>query len=123
VDDKKLIRVLKALSDPNRFRMVQEVAAAGELSCGQVVELFDLSQPTISHHMKILTSANVFSVRREGQHCFISVKHELLEEVSGLLPRRLAPRSDASRRTRRVSQVMRRPMAPKTRSRPSRLTA
>ena len=123
MDDKKLIRVLKALSDANRFRMVQEIAAAGELSCGQVVELFHLSQPTISHHMKILTGANVLSVRREGQHCFISVKHGLLDEISELLPRRLAPRADAARRTRRVSQVMRRPAASKTRGRPSRLTA
>jgi len=93
VDDKKLIRVLRALSDPNRFRMVQEVAAAGELSCGQVVERFSLSQPTISHHMKILTEADVFSVRREGQHAFISVNHGLLGEMAALLPRRLASRA------------------------------
>jgi ArsR family transcriptional regulator len=93
VDDKKLIRVLKALSDPNRFRMVQEVAAAGELSCGQVVERFDLSQPTVSHHMKILTEADVLAVRREGQHGFLSVNHGLLAEVSALLPRRFAARS------------------------------
>jgi ArsR family transcriptional regulator len=92
VDDKKLIRVLKALSDPNRFRMVQEVSCAGELSCGQVVERFDLSQPTISHHMKILTEADVFSIRRDGQHGFISVNRELLDEIGALLPRRLATR-------------------------------
>ena len=93
MDDKKLIRVLKALSDPNRFRMVQEVAAAGELSCGQVVERFHLSQPTVSHHMKILTEADVLAVRREGQHGFISVNHALLAEMSALLPRRLSARS------------------------------
>src|SRR5207253_1579373 len=87
-----LIRVLKALSDSNRFRMVQEVAAAGELSCGQVVERFDLSQPTISHHMKILTEADVFAVRREGQHAFISVNHALVAELGALLPRRLSTR-------------------------------
>ena len=92
MDDKKLIRVLKALSDSNRFRMVQEVAAAGELSCGQVVERFSLSQPTISHHMKILTEADVFSVRREGQHIFISVNNALLGELGALLPRRLTTR-------------------------------
>ena len=93
MDDKKLIRVLKALSDPNRFRMVQEVAAAGELSCGQIVERFHLSQPTVSHHMKILTEADVLAVRREGQHGFISVNHALLAELSALLPRRLSARS------------------------------
>jgi len=92
VDDKKLIRVLKALSDPNRFRMVQEVAAAGELSCGQVVERFSLSQPTVSHHMKILTEADVFSCRREGQHAFISVNHGLVAEIAALIPRRLSSR-------------------------------
>jgi len=92
VDDKKLIRVLRALSDPNRFRMVQEIAVARELSCGQVVELFSLSQPTISHHMKILTEADVLSVRRAGQHVFISVNHGLLAEIAALLPRRLSTR-------------------------------
>ena len=100
MDDKKLIRVLRALSDPNRFRMVQEVAAAGELSCGQVVERFSLSQPSISHHMKILTEADVFSCRREGQHGFISVNYELLAEVATLLPRRLASRSRKPTRAR-----------------------
>jgi ArsR family transcriptional regulator len=96
VDDKKLIRVLRALSDPNRFRMVQEVASAGELSCGQVVERFNLSQPTISHHMKILTEADVFSVRREGQHVFIAVNHGLLSEMASQLPRRLSKGKRAS---------------------------
>jgi hypothetical protein len=33
VDDQRVIRILKALSDANRFRMVREIAAAGELSC------------------------------------------------------------------------------------------
>jgi ArsR family transcriptional regulator len=80
--------------------MVQEVAAAGELSCGQVVERFSLSQPTISHHMKILTEADIFSCRREGQHGFISVNHALLSEVAALLPRRLASRSRKTSRAK-----------------------
>jgi ArsR family transcriptional regulator, arsenate/arsenite/antimonite-responsive transcriptional repressor len=92
VDDKKLIRVLKALSDPNRFRMVQVVSLAGELSCGQLVQRFHLAQPTISHHMKILTDADVFWVRRAGQHGFISVNRPLLGRVGSLLPRRLSNR-------------------------------
>jgi ArsR family transcriptional regulator len=92
VDDKKLIRVLKALSDPNRFRMVQVVSFAGELSCGQLVERFHLSQPTISHHMKILTEADVFWVRRDGQHGYISVNRPLLGQIGSLLPRRLSHR-------------------------------
>lgn len=89
VDDHRIVRVLKALADRGRFRMVQEIAAAGELSCGQVGERFDLAQPTVSHHLKILADAGVLLVRREGQHSIISVNRELLDEVAVLLPRRL----------------------------------
>ena len=92
------MRVLKALADKSRFRMVQEIAAAGELSCGQVGERFDLTQPTVSHHLKILADAAVLLVRREGQHAIISVNQKLLDEAASLLPRRLRskPRSPAA---------------------------
>jgi ArsR family transcriptional regulator len=99
VDDRKLVRVLRALADKGRFRMVQEIAAAGELSCGQVGERFNLTQPTISHHLKILADAEVLVVRREGQHAIVSVNQELLDEAARLLPRRLQtkPRAPAVR--------------------------
>lgn len=89
MDDQKLVRVLKALADKSRFRMVQEIAAAGELSCGQVGERFDLTQPTVSHHLKILADAELLLVRREGQHAIIAVNQELLDEAVRVLPRRL----------------------------------
>ena len=89
MNDGRLVRVLRALADPKRFRMVQEIAAAGELSCGELGEKFDLSQPTISHHLKILTDSGVVAVRREAQHAFISVNQPLLYEVTALLTTRL----------------------------------
>lgn len=92
VDDQKLVRVLKALGDKSRFRMVQEIARAGELSCGQVGERFDLTQPTVSHHLKILADAEVLLVRREGQHAFISVNGQLLDEAASSLPPRVRPK-------------------------------
>lgn len=89
--DRELIRVLKALADPTRFRMVQEVAIAGELSCGQVAEHFDVSQPTISHHMKVLMDAGVLTSRTEGKHHFTSVNAALLGSLGALLSTRLDP--------------------------------
>lgn len=89
MDDGGLVRVLKALADTKRFRMVQEIAAAGELSCGQLGGKFDLSQPTISHHLKILLYAEVLQARHDAQHHFISVNQPLLDEVALLLPTRL----------------------------------
>jgi DNA-binding transcriptional ArsR family regulator len=94
-----LLRILKALAEPQRLRMIQELAAAGELSCGQVGERFTLSQPTISHHLKILSEAGLLVVRREAQHAFVSVNQRLLDRVLKPLPARALTRpSRAARR-------------------------
>jgi ArsR family transcriptional regulator len=90
MDDTRLVRALKALSDPKRFRMVQVVASAGELSCGRIGAEFALTQPTISHHLKILTEAHLLLMRREGQHAYARVNRELIEALRDL-PDRLAP--------------------------------
>ena len=106
--DLALMRALKALAHPTRFRMVQEIAAAGELSCGQLGERFHLSQPTVSHHLKLLADAEVIHVRREAQHGMLSVDRARLQQLLGALPELLAPaRASRGRRgpraRRRVS--------------------
>jgi len=100
LDDRALVRALKALGDPTRFRMVQEIAAAGELSCGQVAELFDVSQPTVSHHLNVLVEAGVLSVRVEGKHRYTSVNQPLLAALARVLGARFAPRRDRAARAR-----------------------
>jgi DNA-binding transcriptional ArsR family regulator len=100
MDDVTLIRALKALAHPKRFRMVQEIAAAGELSCGAVGGCVELGQPTTSHHLKILTDAGILVVRREAQHGLVTLNREVLDEVVGLLPARLStkPRRSTGRK-------------------------
>src|SRR5689334_5715568 len=98
--DTALLRLLKALAHPIRFRMVQEIAAATELSCGQIGDRFDLAQPTISHHLKILHDAGVLAIRRAAQHAYVSVNRPLVDAALERLPGRLAP----GRRIRRVSR-------------------
>jgi ArsR family transcriptional regulator len=89
VTDQELVRALKALADPTRFRMVQEIAAAGELSCGEVAARFDVSQPTISHHLKILLDAGLLVQRAEGKHHYTSVDKKLVARLVSTLPVRL----------------------------------
>jgi ArsR family transcriptional regulator len=95
--DAELIRALKALADATRFRMVQEIAASGELSCGQVSEHFDVSQPTISHHLKILVEAGILTSRSEGKHHYIAVNHALLGRFSHMMTARLSPNAKRER--------------------------
>jgi ArsR family transcriptional regulator len=105
LEDDRIVRVLKALGDPKRFHMFQEIAKAGELSCSQIGKRFPLSQPTISHHLKILHDAGVLAVREEGQHHFISVNQALVAGVLKMLPRRLA--SQRNGRARGSSKPLR----------------
>lgn len=102
MNDVELIQVLKAIADPVRFRMIQQIASAGELSCSELGESFDLSQPTISHHLRILCDAHVLVGRTDGKHKLTSVNHALLGTVSSFLPARLRPSRSAGRRRRPV---------------------
>jgi ArsR family transcriptional regulator len=90
MNDSEMVRALKALGDPTRFRMIQEIAAAGELSCGEVAKRFDVSQPTISHHLKILADSGLLIRRTEGKLHFTSVNAALLRRMGELLPVRLS---------------------------------
>jgi ArsR family transcriptional regulator len=92
--DRVLLRVLKALAEPRRLRMVQELAAAGELSSGQIGKIVPIGQPTISHHLKVLRQAGLLVVRREGPHALVSVNQDLLDRVL----RPLSPARAAARR-------------------------
>src|SRR6266704_4711718 len=98
MDEAGLVRALRALADRKRLHMAREIAAAGELSCGQVKALFDLSQPTISHHLKILADAGVITVREAGQHRFISVNSNLIHEIAKVLPISVHTRSRKRKR-------------------------
>jgi ArsR family transcriptional regulator len=99
MDAQALARALKALGDTKRLRMAQEIAAAGQLSCGQVAERFNLSQPTISHHLRLLAEAGVLTVRPGGQHRFIAVDGRVIRELARLLTARLTPRRRGRART------------------------
>src|ERR1051325_10523038 len=100
MEDATVVKVLKALADPKRFRMIQEIASAGELNCTQVMERFHLSQPAISHHLKILKDVGLLLVRQEAQLHYISVNHDLLDQLIDLLPGRLTAKSPKKTATR-----------------------
>lgn len=61
------VKICKALADEHRFKILKTIIERKEINCGEVTELFHLSQPTISYHLKILYEAGLITVRREGQ--------------------------------------------------------
>jgi ArsR family transcriptional regulator, arsenate/arsenite/antimonite-responsive transcriptional repressor len=85
LDDQTLVRALRALGAATRFRMVQEVAASRELCCGQVAERFDVTQPTISHHLKVLRDAGLVESTRRGTWAYYRLVPDAVRELRNTL--------------------------------------
>ena len=79
-------RVAKALGDPIRMQLVDVLRKhAGKVCVCELVPLFDLSQPTVSHHLKVLRDAGIVGSERRGLWAYYYVKADALEELSAWL--------------------------------------
>lgn len=82
----RLAEIAKALGDQVRIQLVDVLRRhAGQVCVCELVPLFDLSQPTISHHLKKLKDAGIVGAERRGLWAYYYVKPEALEEVSAWL--------------------------------------
>lgn len=79
----KISDIFKALSDENRLNILRKVAETEICGC-QLTELFSLSQPTISHHLKVLITAGLVNVDRRGKWSYYTVNREKISEVTQL---------------------------------------
>lgn len=61
-----MVQVARALADATRYRMLQEIRAAGEITCSALQARFPLSQATVSHHVKTLQQAGLVRIRAQG---------------------------------------------------------
>ncbi len=89
MDSVQFFRVAKALADPRRFEILEMIAADDEVACKRMVEVFPVSQATISHHLKELATAGLIEARREGQCGHYRLRPGVLEAYQGELARRL----------------------------------
>jgi ArsR family transcriptional regulator len=82
----RMARIAKALSDPVRLQLVDVLRKhAGKVCVCELVPLFDLSQPTISHHLKVLRDAELVASERRGLWAYYYVLPEALKELSAWL--------------------------------------
>ena len=82
-----LARMFKALGDPVRLRLVSMVAShdGGEACVCDLTPAFELSQPTISHHLKVLREAGLLECERRGTWVFYRVVPAALAQLAAVL--------------------------------------
>jgi ArsR family transcriptional regulator, arsenate/arsenite/antimonite-responsive transcriptional repressor len=105
MDESRVVKVARAIADSTRYRMLQEIRAAGEMTCGELQARFPLSQATVSHHIKTLEQAGLLRIRAQGlfRHlsaepgCVLAFANGLLDKLCGAqqagVPERRARRS------------------------------
>jgi ArsR family transcriptional regulator len=79
--------LLKAVADPVRLRIVSLIGASdsGELIVGDLVERIGLSQPTVSHHLRVLTEAGLLSRERRASFVWYRVQPAALDRLRSFL--------------------------------------
>ncbi|MCF1594535.1 ArsR/SmtB family transcription factor [Streptomyces muensis] len=83
----ELAKIFKALGDPVRLRLLSLIAsrAGGEVCVCDLTPAFDLSQPTISHHLKLLRQAGLIDCERRGTWVYYWVLPAILDRLSMFL--------------------------------------
>ena len=79
MDTMDIVKIGKAFSDENRVRILQMLVDGEKCGC-KLLEAFEITQPTLSHHMKILCESGLVDVRKEGKWSHYSVNGDVIRE-------------------------------------------
>jgi DNA-binding transcriptional ArsR family regulator len=87
MDTKKIERISKALADETRLRIYEVIAAQKNLTCSELVSLQGVTPATISHHLKILTDAELIECHKDGQFVHSRTVPKTIAEYGAALAR------------------------------------
>lgn len=72
--------LFKALSDPSRRKIIQ-LLKEGDLTAGEIADHFDMTKPSISHHLNLLKQANLVLSQKQGQNVIYSLNTTTLQDA------------------------------------------
>ena len=72
--------LFKALNDQTR-REIIELLKRGDMTAGEIADQFDISKPSISHHLDLLKQADIVSAVKQGQFVYYSLNTTVLDEI------------------------------------------
>ena len=81
MDAKRAEKISKALSDPTRLKILNEIKKKAEcLYCADLYDNINLAQPSISHHLKQLTETEIILSEKEGRNIKYTLNNEVIDE-------------------------------------------
>jgi ArsR family transcriptional regulator len=80
-----LARIFKALGDPVRLRLLSLIASTDEICVCDLTDAFDVSGPTISHHLRVLREVGLVDVDRRATWAYYRIRPSAMAQLSALL--------------------------------------
>jgi DNA-binding transcriptional ArsR family regulator len=74
-------KAISAVADPYRMSILQELSEKGEIRCCDVVSLTGLSQPTCSHHIKLLADSELIGCRKQGRNNIFTLNKQNFKKL------------------------------------------
>ena len=88
----QLAAIFKALADPTRVSIVNQLACGEECCVCDLTETFDLSQPTVSHHLRVLRDVGLVEAERRGTWAYYRLVPDAIDRLRDVLEvRSLSP--------------------------------
>jgi len=81
MNNEQFTLINKALSDPNRLQIIQMITQEERCAC-KLLAFFDITQPTLSHHMRILSDCDLVHIRKDGKWSHYSMNLKTLSDYS-----------------------------------------
>ena len=85
ITDEDIVTISKALADRTRLGILRTIASRGCVCCGDVARAFDVTQATVSHHLKVLTTAGFLERSKRGTWAYYKLIPGALDRISQLL--------------------------------------
>ena len=80
---RNLVRTFRALGDATRQRLLALLESAGELCVSDLARNFDMTQPSVSHHLRILKDADLVTAHKRGKEVYYAVNPQELSQCCG----------------------------------------
>ena len=98
MDRSHIEKISKALADATRLRIFEAISASNHMNCGEIVSMRGVTPATVSHHLKILSEAELITCRREGQFVYSQAVPETIAAYTQALAKMARGKKAARRR-------------------------
>ncbi len=114
MEGSNIIEMMSVLAEPTRIKILEIISADGEKCAKDILPVFQITQPTLSHHLNLLLENNILSARKDGRYVYYSINREAVSQLRMLIDSFLEPpvvgkvksASTAAAKSRKASPVL-----------------